>query len=129
MIDEGISDRTDLPFDPVTKDIVCERRADGLHFNIFQAFRHHSPTGMEWGYLGSGPADFALNILEIFVRELGEKPEVRLWDGSKITASAWRFHQAFKFSALFDLPREGGVIKGKDIRAWLKLNMDAGVYH
>ena len=31
----------------------------------------HSPTGFEWGYLGSGPADLALNILWNF---LGKEP-------------------------------------------------------
>jgi len=31
----------------------------------------HSPTGFEWGYLGSGPADLALSILWNF---LGKEP-------------------------------------------------------
>ena len=120
---EGSTDRTDLPFDQQEKDITCERREDGLHFNIYQVFRHHSPTGMEWGYQGSGPADFALNILELFARERGEKPTVRLWDGNKITWTAWNLHHKFKRSAIFDLPRLGGTIRGKDIRRWLNLNM------
>ena len=47
-LQEGIEDKVDLPFDPVAKDIICERREDGCHFNIYQVFRHHSPTGMEW---------------------------------------------------------------------------------
>ena len=112
-------DFVDLPFDPIKKDILCERREDGLHFNIYQVFKHHSPSGMEWGYAGSGPADLALNILELFARELGEKPAVRLWDGNKVTHTAWTFHQRFKSSAVFDLPRIGGRIKGDDVRAWL----------
>jgi hypothetical protein len=119
------SDRVDLPFDHAAKDIICERREDGLHFNIFQVFRHHSPTGMEWGYAGSGPADFALNILELFARELGEKPTVRLWDGNRVTFTAWKYHQRFKESAVFDLPKAGGRIRGDDIRSWLRLNMNA----
>ncbi|MBA7530522.1 hypothetical protein ES705_22730 [subsurface metagenome] len=32
---------------------------------------YHSPTGFEWGYLGSGPADLALSILWNF---LGKEP-------------------------------------------------------
>lgn len=31
----------------------------------------HSPTGYEWGYLGSGPADLALSILWDF---MGHEP-------------------------------------------------------
>lgn len=31
----------------------------------------HSPTGFEWGYLGSGPADLALSILWDF---MGHEP-------------------------------------------------------
>lgn len=94
--EDGSNDRVDLPFDPATKDIVCERREDGLHFNIYQVFKHHSPTGFEWGYGGSGPADFALNILELFCRERGEKPTVKLWDGNKVSQLAWNLHQPFK---------------------------------
>jgi hypothetical protein len=30
---------------------------------------YHSPTGFEWGYLGSGPADLARSILWDFVKE------------------------------------------------------------
>lgn len=33
---------------------------------------HHSPTGFEWGYGGSGPADLALSILWDW---MGREPE------------------------------------------------------
>jgi len=39
-----------------------------------RSLRHrvrHSPTGFEWGYLGSGPADLALSILWNY---LGKEP-------------------------------------------------------
>lgn len=42
-----------------------------------QRIVYHSPTGFEWGYAGSGPADLALNILA----------DVSGWDGS------WRFDE------------------------------------
>jgi hypothetical protein len=61
-------DRHDLPFDPATGDIVCRRDPDGTkHFNVPRRHVHHSPTGWEWGYGGSGPSDFALNVLALFV--------------------------------------------------------------
>jgi hypothetical protein len=112
-------DLVDLPFNPLLKDIVCERRTDGLHFNIYQIFRHHSPTGFEIGYGGSGPADFALNILEIFFRELGYKPEVGIWDKQKVCRGSWALHQQFKEVFVSQLPREGGTIKGSVIRLWI----------
>ena len=36
----------------------------------------HSPTGIEWGYLSSGPADLALSILWDF---MGKEPEQKLY--------------------------------------------------
>lgn len=37
---------------------------------------YHSPTGMEWGYLGSGPADLARSILWDY---LGKEPSRNLY--------------------------------------------------
>lgn len=117
------SDKVDIPFDPKTKDIICRRDQDGtLHFNIYQVFKHHSPTGMNWGYGGSGPADFCLNIIALFTMtgENSEPREVQLWDGHKITRTTWNLYQAFKRSSLFGgLPHEGGTIKGEAIRQWV----------
>ena len=48
--------------------LVCRRARDGdAVINIEQAHEHHSPTGMEFGYLGSGPADLALNVLAALI--------------------------------------------------------------
>lgn len=52
---------------------------------------NHSPTGFEWGYAGSGPAQLALAIL---ADVLGE-------DKAAIT-----LHQAFKFHTIAKLPRD-----------------------
>lgn len=64
---------------------------------------YHSPDGYEWGYLGSGPADLALNILAQFV----EPPE------------AWRWHHRFKAEVLAGIPEEGGAISAEFVREWL----------
>ena len=68
-----------------------------------QPLVYHSPTGYEWGYYGSGPADLALNILERFV----EPPE------------AWRLHQAFKAEVVATVPQDGGAISAEFVREWL----------
>ena len=67
---------------------------------------YHSPTGFEWGYGGSGPADLALNILASFLP----------------LRQAWALHQPFKWRFIATMPREGGTIKGDDIRQFLKEN-------
>lgn len=97
-----------LPFDEKTRDIVCKRDPEkdfNCSFNFKHSEKYHSPTGMEWGYGGSGPADFALNALMMFVpRDI-----------------AWKHHQQFKWDFVCGLPRLGGTIKGIKIRNWLKL--------
>ena len=138
------ADVVDLPFDPVTRDIVCRRDPDdagALHFNIPQRHQHHSPTGFEFGYGGSGPADFALNILALFIPappDPGPMPDertasaedleawmdaaeqrVRLWDGSSVHVDAWDLHQRFKTQFVATLPRAGGTIPGAVIAAWI----------
>jgi len=114
------TDTTDLHWDPATMDIRCERRDDGLHFNLVQRVRHHSPTGMEWGYAGSGPADFALNILDHFL-PVGEDgwDGVRCWDTHVVSRIAWSLHQEFKFAFVAALPYEGGIMSGARIRVWI----------
>lgn len=84
---------------------IVMRREEGIGAlaNIEQKFVVHSPTGFEWGYGGSGPADLALNILALFV----PPPE------------AWRLHQHFKRDVIAALPDEGGVLEPQAIRDWI----------
>ncbi len=115
----GSGDAYDLPFDVETKDIVCQRAADGkCHFNIPQIVVHHSPSGMAWGYGGSGAADFALSILEAFCEDRSDMIEV--WRGRKCSRIAWDLHQDFKWEFIATMSKEGGEIKGDAIRAWIK---------
>jgi len=64
----------------------------------------HSPTGMEWGYGGSGPADCALSILADC---LGLE-------------QANRWYQDFKWKFLAGMPTEGGQITEEEIREFVK---------
>ena len=66
---------------------------------------NHSPTGLEWGYLGSGPAQLALAILADFT-------------GDDIYAKA--MHQSFKMYSVGSLPREGWILLEENIQAWVK---------
>lgn len=112
------------PFDSFRMDITMRRDKEGLPiFNIEQVHRHHSPTGMEYGYGGSGPADLALNILARFSIAVGRLDDVKLNDGSYVTAQAWNLHQQFKREFIENAPYRGiTAITGERIRTWLTQN-------
>lgn len=64
---------------------------------------NHSPTGMNWGYAGSGPADCALSILTDC---LGPQ-------------QAEKWYQDFKWEFLAGMPSEGGMIMEEAIREFI----------
>lgn len=67
--------------------------------------RNHSPTGFEWGYAGSGPAQLALAIL------------AHEWDDER----AERWYQLFKMHFIAPLKQnEGWKITSEDIARWEK---------
>jgi hypothetical protein len=84
----------------------------------------HSPDGYEWGYGGSGPADFALNILHRCLPPGcdGEEP-VPLYRG-QCSLIAWQLHQDFKRDFVARLPEEGGLIAGEAIDRWIDDQLD-----
>jgi hypothetical protein len=79
------------------------RLADGAHVKIelpdgeIRPLRlrldlaNHSPTGFEWGYAGSGPAQLALALLA---------------DATRRDATAVALHQSFKFKVITPLARD-----------------------
>jgi hypothetical protein len=67
---------------------------------------NHSPTGPEWGYPGSGPAQLALALL---AHTLGDDP------------LAVSLHQAFKDKVVVRLPQEGWQLTGGEIRATVQV--------
>ena len=87
--------------------LVCQRLLDGrAAANVPHTVKLHSPTGFEFGYAGSGPADLALNTLLMLVP----------------LAEAERLHQAFKAEFLAGMDELGGVVPLAEIRAWLEKN-------
>jgi hypothetical protein len=68
-------------------------------------FVRHSPTGFQWGYGGSGPADLARSIL---LDALGE------WEKERVE----RLYQDFKWK--FIAPIQGNLeIREEEIMAWV----------
>lgn len=87
------------------EDIILKRDPDGkASANVQHKWKAHSPTGLEFGYGGSGPADLALNILIKF----GLSRE-----------RAWDLHQDFKWHFVAKIPRGGGTISADAIDAWV----------
>lgn len=85
---------------------IILRRVNGRAVaNIPHTIKRHSPTGFEWGYGGSGPADLALNILYAVT---GDKEK------------AYNLYQDFKWDFISKVPHDGGIINKLDILKWLK---------
>jgi hypothetical protein len=61
---------------------------------------NHSPTGFEWGYCGSGPAQLALAILADHLRD---------------DRSALNLHQRFKWNVIAELPHRGWTLTSPEI--------------
>ena len=65
---------------------------------------YHSPTGFNWGYGGSGPADLALAIL---ANHFGARPTpnvIRSYGAARLRCID--LHQPFKRAVVSHLPRE-----------------------
>jgi len=62
--------------------------------------RHHSPTGFEWGYCGSGPAQLALAML---ADHLGNDEQ------------ALNLYQRFKWQVIVELPRKRWTLTSREI--------------
>lgn len=76
--------------------------------NVPHLVTHHASDGnFAVGYSGSGPADFALNILEWVLRERGYKgTKVDCFKG-QCFRKAWELHQQFKEEFLVNAPDKG----------------------
>jgi len=78
---------------------------DGCALNRRLDLCNHSPTGFEWGYCGSGPAQLALAIL---AEHLADDQQ------------ALNLHQRFKWAVVARLPRRHWTLTGEEIDAVLR---------
>jgi len=97
---------------------------EGQESYILRHMIVHSPSGLSWGYQGSGAADLALSVLADYLGEVAaipahERYDPRVADEIKRTG-AWLLHQEFKRDVVASLPQVRNVtIDGADIEAWL----------
>jgi hypothetical protein len=91
---------------------------------------HHSPTGMEFGYAGSGPADLALSLLTFHLQADPVRVKLILTRGVRPphldeldpAVRAVRLYQAFKDHALAGrFATEHGIdLTGWSISQWIE---------
>jgi hypothetical protein len=74
---------------------------DGVPLHPRLDLWNHSPSGFEWGYAGSGPAQLALALLADFF-------------GDDETAIEW--HHDFKSAVVAGLPYAGWTLTEEEIR-------------
>ena len=73
---------------------------DGRRLNPRFDLWNHSPTGFEWGYGGSGPAQLALAILA---------------DHCQDDEQALNFYQRFKWAMVARFPHRSWLLTGEQI--------------
>lgn len=89
------------PDDALENEVYIETsRGERKELPLCLNLRNHSPTGFEWGYMGSGPAQLSLAILDDLF-------------GS---AFALKHYMRFKFEVVGKLRREGWTLTEETIR-------------
>lgn len=93
---------------PIEKGIILRRVRDPVTLvadvatNVPHNIVYHSPTGFEWGYYGSGPAELALNLAELVV----QKAQLRSEQGIHCSDLAWNVKQHVKELLIGHLSQE-----------------------
>jgi len=106
--------------EPLENGLVL-RRDDGVVWtNCPHLVVHHSPSGFEYGYMGSGPADLALNVVEAILHRIGYAGErMQCFDGACFS-EAWRLHQRFKQRFIAPLQQEEDYrIPYETMKGWI----------
>lgn len=102
-----------LPTGDVDVQVLDEDR--GVSYPLPHHVRH-SPTGYEWGYNGSGPAELARCILLDHYGVPGD-------DGSQYESELPVSYQQFKFDHVGRLPRElPWTLTSEAIEQWAERN-------
>ena len=82
---------------------------DGRPLNPRLDLWNHSPTGFEWGYGGSGPAQLALAILADHLRD---------------DEQAFNFHHRFKWAVVAEFPHRSWALTSPQIDEVLNSLLD-----
>jgi hypothetical protein len=107
--------------------LVLQRDGDNDHAivrtNVPHLVVHHSPSGFEFGYGGSGPADLALNVCQFYLNSIGyQGMKTDCFDGC-CWSLAWVLHQEFKRTFIASAPHKGINIPMSEIKAWFEAHI------
>ena len=100
--------------------VVIKRTERGVETNVPRLVTKHSPTGFEFGYRGSGPADLALNILEAYLRGIGWEGSTRKVMKGEAFEVSLGMYQFFKEKYIDPMHREGGKIHIREISKFVE---------
>jgi hypothetical protein len=113
-------------FNPIDTGVILRREGDQTYTNIPHLVTHHSPTGYEWGYGGSGPGDLALNICEIILNRLDYQGErVKCFEGD-CWDKAFQLHQEFKHQFIETADENNATIPYDVIVEWVQQKVKEG---
>jgi hypothetical protein len=92
---------------------VCDDRGQMRPLDLQRSLivANKSPTGFEWGYGGSGPAQLALAIL---------------LDALADVEQASRLFQQFKWAKIGGYPKHGFVLTEDEVMAWCAAHLGDG---
>jgi len=72
----------------------------------------HSPTGLEWGYGGCGPADLAISLIA--------DADPALACPGRVPPVEPSLYESFKRDVVCSLPHDGWRISAVDVRRWIE---------
>jgi len=84
----------------------CSVSVNGQPLDPRLDWQYHNPTGFDWGFQGSGPAQLALAILADYLGQ--ERKELVLL-----------FYQKFKADVVSEFAFSNWELSGEDVRIWL----------
>jgi hypothetical protein len=108
--------------EPLDEFVIMYRDSNGVSTNVPHIVLHHSDRGYEWGSIGAGPADFALNIVENLLRQIGYVGPTMIdtWSKNTVFVKSWELHQEFLADIVAEMPFEGGMLFVNELIIWVK---------
>ena len=117
LIDDAIPFRKAFVMKRLAGALVNDQ-VGGVITNVPHLVVHHSTTGYEFGYGGSGPGDLALNACQLYLNITGyQGSKTKCYDGHCWTL-AWVLHHDFKDAFIAGVPRWGATIPFEKMVAW-----------
>lgn len=126
--------------------LLVEKGPAGVYANVRHVV-YHSPTGMNFGYAGAGPADLALSALCALIVPPDPDDEERmdtlppesyarasandrLWsvrtpDGERISRLALRLHDAFEATFVVTMRGDFGYVPIDIMDSWIEVQSRA----